>query len=159
MPLKLLLDTNVWLDHFLDRSARHDLARSVVVEAARRDVTLLCAVHSLKDSFFLLNAELKRMERAENGTISTSAAASINEVAWSCMRSMRRLSYIVPADDSDVIEAAIMRANHSDFEDNLIMAAADRAQADHIVTSDATLLTHYPNRSIPLDKALKLFAQ
>ena len=158
MTLKLLLDTNVWLDHFLDRSARHDLARNVVIEAARRNIILLCAVHSLKDCYFLVNAELRRMERAENGTVSASAAASISEVAWSCIRSMRKLSYIVPADDSDVVEAAIMRANHHDFEGNLIIAAADRAQADHVVTSDAALLAHHPNRCISLDDASKLIA-
>ena len=158
MPLKLLVDTNVWLDHFLDRSSMHDLARAVVVEASRRDVALCCTVHSVKDCYFLLNAELKHIEQAENGAVSQSAASAIREVAWSGVQALRKLAYVVPADDSDIIEAAIMRANHPDFEDNLVLAAAARAQADYVVTSDAALLAHCPERCIPPDRALELIA-
>lgn len=156
--LRLLIDTNVWMDYFLDRSASHDLARSVILEATRREVCLLSAIHSAKDCFFLIQLELKRMERSENGCVSDQAASAIREVAWSCMRAMRQLSTVVAADMADMVEAAVMRDLHPDFEDNLIGAAVLRAGADHVVTSDRALLAHQPVSCITLEQALRLIA-
>lgn len=151
--LRVLLDTNVWLDYFIDRSVMHDLAREVVKRCIRNELTILAAAPSTKDCFFLVAQELKRIERAANGSVSESAAATVNEIAWSCVLSMRKLAYIVPVDDSDVIEAAVLRSVHSDFEDNLVVAAAMRAQADYLVTSDKALLAHAPVTCISLDQA------
>lgn len=155
MPsLKILLDTNVWLDYFIDRSATHDLAHDIVTKCIRGGHQLLAAAPSTKDCFFLVAQELKRLERAESGRITESAANAINEVAWACVLSMRKLAYIVPTDDTDVIEASILRSAHADFEDNLILAAAARAQADYIITSDKALIAHMPNTCISLNDAL-----
>ena len=154
--LTLLVDTNVWLDFFIERSFKHEIARRLVVEAQMRNIQLFTAVHTVKDCYFLINAELKRMERAERGTVSESSALAMREVAWSCVKNLRRLSYIVPADDSDAIEAIIMRAEHPDFEDNLIAAAALRARADCVVTLDAGMLAHQPVSCITPEEALDL---
>ena len=156
MQLRLLLDTNVWLDYFIDRSAMHDQARDVVLRCIDKDIDLLAALLSVKDCFFLVSQELKRAERSEVGTVSESAAAAIREVAWSCASSIRKLAYIVPLDESDMLEAILLRAAHPDFEDNLVLAAAMRAQADHIVTSDKSLIAHAPMSCLSLDDALKL---
>ena len=47
MPPKLLLDTNVWLDYFIDRSAKHDLAGKLVVDATAAEAFLLTSVSSV----------------------------------------------------------------------------------------------------------------
>ena len=154
--MSVLLDTNVWLDHFIDRSATHDLAHDIVTLCIRRDHRILAAAPSVKDCFFLVAQELKRIERSQHGSVSESAASTINEVAWSCVLVMRKLAYIVPLDDSDVIEAAILRPSHSDFEDNLIVAAAERARADYLVTSDKALLAHAPIACISPVQALEI---
>ena len=154
-PMSLLLDTNVWLDYFIDRSAYHDLAHDVIARCIREGHVILAAAPSVKDCFFLVAQELKRIERAENGNVSESAGAAINEVAWSCILSMRRLAYIVPTDDSDVVEAAILREVHPDFEDNLVVAAAKRARANYLVTSDKALLAHAPFPCLSLEQALE----
>ena len=156
MRLKLLLDTNVWLDYFIDRSAMHDRARDVVLRCIDKDVGLLAALPSVKDCFFLISQELKRTERSEAGTVSESAAVAIREVAWSCTSSIRKLAYIVPSDESDMLEAMLLRDAHPDFEDNLVLAAALRAQADYVVTSDQTLIAHAPMSCLSLDDTLKL---
>lgn len=154
MGASLLLDTNVWLDYFIDRSAMHDQARDLVVRCTKQEIALLATMSSAKDCFFLVMQELKRMERAEFGEVSEQAARAIREVAWSCVASMRKLAYIVPADESDMIEALIMRSAHEDFEDNLVVAAAIRAQADYLVTSDKALLAHCPTSCLSVAEAL-----
>lgn len=137
---RLLLDTNVWLDYFLDRSDMHDAARDLVIRALGRNVQLLAAISTVKDCYFLIAAELKRMERESSGAVSQAAAEAIREVSWSCITSMRKIAFIVPSDETDMIEAMMMRPLHPDFEDNLVVAAAMRAQADYLVTSDKQLL-------------------
>ena len=154
--ISVLLDTNVWLDHFIDRSATHDLANSIVMRCIRNDHRILAAAPSTKDCFFLVAQELKRIERSQHGCVSESAAKAINEVAWSCVLSMRKLAYIVPLDDSDVVEAAILRSSHFDYEDNLIIAAAERGRADYLVTSDKVLLAHAPVACISPVRALEI---
>ena len=156
MPPKLLLDTNVWLDYFIDRSSLHDQANALVRSCIAKDVVLMAALPSLKDCFFLVSLELKRIERSQRGMVSEQAANAIRKVAWSCVTSMRKLAYVVPADDTDVVEAAIMRTAHPDFEDNLVVAAALRAQADYLVTSDKSLARHAPIECLSLDEALAI---
>ena len=152
----LLFDTNVWLDFFLDRSAHHDVAGALVAEANRHDATILTPVTALKDIYFLITLELKRMEREANGSVTESFANAINEVAWACIKSMRRQSVIVGADATDMVEAIVMRPTHPDFEDNLIAAALVRSHADFLVTSDKSLLHHQPVPCLSIDQAIDL---
>ena len=51
---------------------------------------------------------------------------------------------MVGADESDVWLAKKHRGVHGDFEGNLVVAAALRADADYIVTNDEDLLKHSP---------------
>ena len=67
---------------------------------------------------------------------------------------MRKQSVIVPADESDMVEAMITRPEHADFEDNLIFSAAKRCDADHIVTSDARMLNGEPFPTLTIEKAI-----
>ena len=157
--LKLLIDTNVWLDFFIDRSALHDKAGELITEAHRRNALLFTPITAMKDIYFLLGVELKRMQREANGDVSDSFARAIDEIAWSCIAYVRKQSVIVGADQSDMIEAIAMRPNHPDFEDNMIASAARRAQASYIVTSDKQFAQHSPVSSLNIEEAIALLRQ
>ena len=142
---RLLLDTNVWMDYFLDRSSLHDIAGGFIAAAfADESLTICTAALSTRDIYYLIRRELKQADLSENGSVSEEVAAAANEIAWACLATMRRLSFIVPVDETDIIEATILRDIHSDFEDNLIAAAAKRINAAYIVTSDRQMLAHQP---------------
>ena len=151
----LLVDTNVWLDFFLDRSTRHDLAGRFVVAAHSHGVPLFTPLHSVKDIYFLVGLELKRMEREAGNEISGSFADAVDEVAWSCVESVRKQSIIVGADEKDMLEAMMIRPQHSDFEDNLVVAGAKRSGARAIVSSDKKLLAHQCFPMFSLEQALE----
>ena len=151
-----LLDTNVWVDFFIDRSRNHDLAASLVATARCNGIPLYSPIEATKDVYFIVAAELKRLEREASGTVSGSFANATNEIAWSALNTIRRQSTIVGADLSDVIEAIALRNDHSDYEDNLIIAAARRAHASRIVSSDTLLQKHSPIPCIGLQEALEL---
>jgi len=142
MPPRMLIDTNVWLDYFIDRSKNHDVAVELIVKAIESGAELAVPIACVKDCFFLLMAELKRIERQEAGVLGDSAVLAIREVAWACISAMRKLAYVVPADEADMLQALAMRSEHPDFEDNLVIAAAMRVRADYLVTSDVQLLKH-----------------
>ena len=55
---------------------------------------------------------------------------------------MREVATAVGADNSDVWLASKWEPLHGDIGDNLVLAAAKRAQADYVVTSDRQLLSH-----------------
>ena len=52
--------------------------------------------------------------------------------------------------------ACLLRSNFDDFEDNLIIAAAETAKADYVVTSDRLFLQALPEACITPDRAAAL---
>ena len=51
---------------------------------------------------------------------------------------------IVPVGQNEALRAMTYRDLHDDFEDDLLLAAAARVDADYVVTSDRALLRHAP---------------
>ena len=62
--------------------------------------------------------------------------------AWACVEHMAELAMVVPCDHTDVWMATKLRKLHSDYEDNLVIAAALRGKADLLVTYDKQLRAH-----------------
>ena len=54
LPLKLLVDTNVWIDYFLERRPEaHEAAMGFVAEATAADAVLYTSSATMPDLFFL----------------------------------------------------------------------------------------------------------
>ena len=150
-----LVDTNVWVDFFVDRGRNHNAAVAFVTAARKNNAPLFTTIESTKDVFFIIACELKRMQRAATGNVTEPFARAADEAAWSCLSALRKHSVIVAADESDMIEAMVQRANHGDYEDNLVIAAAMRAGATHIVSSDKQLQTQSPIPCIGIAEAIR----
>ena len=154
--LVLLLDTNVLLDYFIRRNERN----AAVVELfgladACEGVVLCVASLTLKDMYYLLERFLKR-EAAAQGRASDAAAAAARTAAWACVRQVLDHVQVVSVGLDEVLEACALRRIHGDFEDDLILAAAMKAGADYLVTSDGRLERHVPEASVDVARALEL---
>ena len=58
--LRLLVDTNIWLDYFLARSTHHAVVDTLIASAANReDIALYVTSLSLKDIAYQLAAQMK----------------------------------------------------------------------------------------------------
>ena len=156
--VSFLVDTNVWIDFFVDRSRRHEEAVDFIVVAQTRGVVLFTPIGATKDIYYIVASELKRMQLEEAGVVTESSARAADEVAWSCLSAVRKRSTVLGADSSDMIEAMVQRAAHGDYEDNLIVAAAMRARASHIITSDVQLQRHSPIPCVSIAEACALIA-
>lgn len=158
-PRRVLLDTNVWLDAFDGARPRSREASELVELCVARGVDLLYAVESVKDVFYLVGASLKRQARAEGDGLTEGQLAAISAYASSCVATMDEVATAVGADAADVWLARKYQRIHADLEDCLIMAAATRAGADLLVTSDEALLRHAPVAVLGVADALALCAE
>lgn len=91
--LKLLIDTNVWMDYFSGRSDRTaDVVRLFEIADVSEQIALFASSLSVKDVSYLVSAAIKRECRRKNGSLSDNAIAAADETAWACVRQMRELA-------------------------------------------------------------------
>lgn len=138
-PLYILVDTNVWVDSFLGFRAGHRAAMAFLAEATRVGAQLLYPVVALQDVFAISIMEMKR-EAMKSAQVTEDIIWGIRESAWACIDSMRQNAVSVGAQESDVWLASKFRSLDWDLEDNMVLAAAERAEANYLVTSDAQLI-------------------
>lgn len=136
----ILIDTNVWLDMLFPWRANSHSAQELVLVAKKRGYELTYAVHQIKDLFYLLGVESKQKTREDSGTLTQADVLAAKAVAWACIENICKNATAIGADESDVWLARKYRSLHDDLEDNLILAAAQRAHVSMLVTSDETLL-------------------
>ena len=77
LPIKILVDTNIWLDYFLGWRDMSQVALRVVGRALELGCTLAYAVTSAKDVYYLVASEHKRLERLEAGMLSEEAIDTV----------------------------------------------------------------------------------
>ena len=135
-----LVDTNVWLDNYLGFRPDHRASCEFLDEAIGRHAVLCHAATTAKDVHFFTSQLAKKMLRESGLEINEATARAMNETAWAHLENMNELSTLVGLDLSDFWIAGKLRDFNEDIEDNLIMAAAERAGADYIVTRDKGLL-------------------
>ncbi|MDO4290856.1 MAG: PIN domain-containing protein [Eggerthellaceae bacterium] len=139
-----LLDTNVWLDHFLGNRPKSAHATNLITYAAAHDITLAYSAGEVKDVYYLIGQELKRERRKTAGTLTQSDALACSEVAWACVDNMTALATAISVGEPQVWLARHFRSLHNDFEDNLVLAALETSKADVFVTNDETIRSKSP---------------
>lgn len=141
----IVVDTNVWLDYYLGFREGNRDACAFLTAANSAGVNLLCAVTTTKDLFYLIAADFKRDWRNRHGgQLDEEGTATSRATAWACLQHLKSIATAVGCDQSDVWLACAQRPLHDDYEDNLVVAAAQRAHADCLVTNDEQLLRHSP---------------
>ena len=155
-PLRVLLDTNVWLAAFDGARPRSREANELIDVCERARIDLLYAAVSAKDVFYLVGASLKRQARATSERLSESQVRAVSTYAVACITNMTEVATAVGMDVSDIWLARKYQRIHTDFEDCLVLAAAQRARVDYLVTSDESLLRHAPVAALSVADFLAL---
>ena len=135
---RIMFDTNVWLDYFLDRGERAQVMVELINEINGARCLIMTTPGSLKDIFYIIPMHLKRLAAEKTNP------AALREIAWSCVRQIMRLSVIAPGDSSVCLQAITLRDYHDDFEDDLLVAICQQSEASFLVTSDAKLNDRAP---------------
>ena len=135
LPIKILVDTNVWLDYFLAHGAHHNAVSTFVARACEReDIALYIPSLSLKDLAYQLASLMKFDARRAGKDITPDIAAAARELSWGCVRNV-------------------------DFEDDLVLASLDAAGCQLLMTHDATLARHMGDLCLTAEEGLELLAE
>lgn len=152
----ILVDTNVWLDNYLGARPGSSASRRFIEVARALGAQLTYPVHCLNDFYYLIQADLKRNTHRTNG-LSENETLAIRETAWACVEHLRTFATAIAADESDAWRACKYRSLTNDLENNFVLAAAERANVDFIVTNDQQLLRKSTvNAYTPEDAVLML---
>lgn len=136
----MLLDTNVWIDYFNGARAGHRDALSLIELAVEQQMTIAYPASSLKDLYYIQAALLKDDCRVRFGVLTEEQALAAQEAAWACVKSVASIAVAAPVGEPQVWLAERYRSVHNDFEDDLVLAAAETCKADYFVTNDKALL-------------------
>lgn len=137
---KVLADTNLWLDKYIPHRPTSEASSEVLRLCVRDDIALLFPLRSLADVFWQVTRDRKNWLRKEYGKIAEKHSHAVNADAWACIDNMMEVGTPVGANVSDVWIAQHLRDKHPDFEDDMVLAAAQRAGVDYLVTSDRQLI-------------------
>lgn len=154
-PHVLMIDTCIWVNSQLGANRGHDQARSLIVTARKQGMRLGIAPHSLATVFHTVRRTLGRIGLAEGKLPQEESAAAAKETAWGVVNNIMEYAEVVGADGSDARVAALHKGVHDDFEDDLVIAAAHRMNADLVVTDDLALVRHSPLPTMTAEDALR----
>lgn len=146
----LLLDTNIWIDYFLNNGDSVPAIDRLLELGDSNRLTLCYAPTTAKDVFFILPRRLRLMDAQGR------SAQSYLPAAWACLDYMSEHATCATLSLGECQLARMMRRRFDDFEDNLIVAAANTANADYIVTNDRGMLERMPEACITPGRAVEL---
>lgn len=155
---RLLVDSCVWIDSYLGDHPRHDESLAFLIQAYNQGSQLFFGASKLESIFYVLVAEAKRMVRSEKGRVDEADSAAARAFAWGCVESIRGLATAVGVDEADLWLASKYRSIGSDLEDNVLLASAQRCDADYLVTWDTQLLRMPTVRTATPAQMLSLFS-
>ena len=156
LPTRLLLDTNVWIDNFDGTRPGSASSRRLINTCLHKGIDLLFSASSARDVYYIITSRLKSLERSSHGAVSEQKALAISAYATACVTNMDDYATAVGLDGADIWIAQRYQRIHSDFEDCLLMAAAERASVDALVTNDEKLLCHSVVAALSVHDALAL---
>lgn len=155
--LRLLLDTNIWLDYFLARSTHHAVVDTLIASAANReDIALYVTSLSLKDIAYQLAAQMQADVRRSGKRVDENSASAAREVAWGCVRNVLEKAIVLPIGYDEVLRAFTFKPLHDDLEDDLVLGAMEASGVAVLVTHDQKLAKHAEGICFTAEEALAL---
>lgn len=153
---KIMLDTNVIVDYLMGRKPGCTDCAKLIASHKACETAVYVSTLTLKDAFYLVSMQLKRMERQASGELSEGMAHAANEVAWACVRQLIESILVVPTGRAESLQALVLRSVHEDFEDDLLVATALSANVDFLVSNDEALVKHAPIACLTSHDAIAL---
>lgn len=152
-PATLVVDTNVWIAYFIGDDDMHRKAKRFFHAADEHQTTLVYAAVSAKDVFYVVPRQLRMAAKASGDDM---PGISYLPYGWACIRSMTEMAVAATTGLPECDLAWMLRNQHGDFEDNLIIATAETCGADYVVTYDRQLIERFAPVCITPDQALNI---
>ena len=101
-PRIILVDTNVWLDQYLPARPHKEESQAFLDSALAQGIELAYPTSIIKDVFYIVVNEFKRIVRSETGSLTESDTRAIQQLAWGVVDNMQEIATPVGMDLSDV---------------------------------------------------------
>lgn len=144
MTRTVFLDTNVWIDYFEGARSRNRITVELLECCLSDGYKIASASTSIPDLHYILQQDGKREVSKTGGAVSERDAIVAREYADACIDALTRIAFLIPVGYNDIRMASKLMSVHADFEDNVLLAAAERLDPVLFVTNDKDLLKHAP---------------
>jgi len=135
--MKILIDTNVFLDAMMNRVPWAQAAQELLIAAAEEKVTGCVSANSFTDIYYILRKHLQDKEKAKQALLQLLPSIEVLDI-----------------NGSDCEQALDMPL--TDFEDALLACNGKRHGVDYIVTRDKKHFDGSPVDAISPEEILKL---
>ena len=143
--VSILCDTNILIYYMLCTPRFIKDVMKLFERCVEREVKLSCASLSLKDIAYLSSSAIRREFKPNESEVENFTRGFLSSrVPWRCIEQVKEMCDIVAVDESTCDKAFSLQKRHRDFEDDLIIVAAQQSGANCVVTSDAELISHFP---------------
>lgn len=140
----IVLDTCILLDNYLGERNSASHSRELIDFCLDEGIALLYSASSVGNVAYVIEQTLKAQARKSEVLIDEDISAAVKCAAFACIDNLQQIATAVGVDDSDIWLARKYEKLHEDIEDNLVLAAVERAKADFLVTNDEKLIRHAP---------------
>ena len=141
---RVVLDVNVILDNYLPGRVNAAASRALIDRCRFEGIEMLYSAASVQNVFYVIVSSLKRAARLEERELGANGSRAIHQMAWACVDNLNELGTPIGLDGSDLWVAGKCRKLHPDLEDDLVVAACKRVNADYLATNDQVLLKRSP---------------
>ena len=152
----IMVDTNVWVDLYVPGRPLRDVSLAFFKAVQRDDVELVFTLDIARAVYRVVSHEAKRWVRQDKGSLSDAYAKAIAAHGWDFVESMQEQATAIGSATADLWLASKLRDEHAEIEDNLIVAACMRIEADYLVTNDEKLLRHAPVAAVTPQQMVRL---
>lgn len=152
----IMVDTNVWVDLYVPGRPLRDASLAFFKAAQQDGVELVFTLDIARAVYRIVSYEAKRWVRQDKGSLSDVYAKAIASHAWDFIESMQEQATAIGSATADLWLASKLRDEHAEIEDNLIVAACMRIEADYLVTNDEKLLRHAPVAAVTPQQMVRL---
>lgn len=135
--MKVMIDTNIVLDVFLQREPFFQASYEVMKQSALEKLEGFVSASAATDIYYLLRRSLKDDEKAKDS-----------------MEKLLQLVGIADALGEDV--HAAVASNMTDFEDALVASIAERCQMEYIITRNTKDYLESPVKALTPEEFLNL---
>lgn len=122
------------------------------------DAELYYAASTMTDVFFLSKTTQKKLLKDDGIELTDTMSAAANEIAWGCIKNMYEIASPIPTSIPVLFLSTKMKDIHNDFEDDVLLASAQTADIDYLITNDKTLLIKSTVQALSCEDFLKMAA-
>ena len=136
--MKILVDTNIFLDIFLYREELFQESLSVIIQAINKRDKLYISSASIKDVYYFVNKYTHSRQTSLKAVLKLLEIAKIEEI-----------------NRNNIIEA--LSSNINDFEDAIIDSVASRVKTDFILTRNKKDFINANNKVLSPEEYLQQY--